>query len=392
MTALVIAAVYLSGVLGWIPLAAVCGALLCEAWYMVDRLSMRQLFDWLRRRPMTENAREDLAVVCAVTACAVMVNMVAAVFAGLLLGLVLFAVRNARKPVRYVWSGLQLSSNCARSRTELRLLTQFGGAIRVYELEGDLFFGATESVERSLAADNNGVTWPIVDWSRVRYIDTSVAVALAQLERLACSRGMRPIHAGAQMQGGNVGEVLMHYLPHSRFTQDLDRALELAENELIQAHAQGIPEEGTGAMEVAPLFEGLDEGERRQLEAVMPHRLYRAGELIVQAGAFGDELMIVLHGSASIVLHTLEGNEVRVAGVRHGATLGDIAFLDQAPRSATVVADRDTTVAVLRRETYDALCISHPRLVQRLLANIALTLAARLRHTNRLALARQSPR
>jgi CRP-like cAMP-binding protein len=81
---------------------------------------------------------------------------------------------------------------------------------------------------------------------------------------------------------------------------------------------------------------------------------------------------------------------VRLAGVRGGATLGDIAFLDRTRRSATVIAAEDTTVAILRRETYDKICITHPRLVQVLLTNIALNLAVRLRHTNRLALSRQS--
>jgi hypothetical protein len=47
-------------------------------------------------------------------------------------------------------------------------------------------------------------------------------------------------------------------------------------------------------------------------------------------------------------------------------------------------------VAILSRDSYDQICISHPRLVQILLTNIALNLAVRLRHTNRLALSRQS--
>jgi sulfate permease, SulP family len=391
LLALVTACVYLSGVLMWIPLAAVCGTLLSEAWLMVNRPSVRLLADWLRRKSMGPNAREDLALIAVVTGCAVLVNMVAAVFVGLVLGLVLFAARNARRPVRYVWSGRELSSNCARSRADLQLLAQHGASVRVFELEGDLFFGAADSLERTLAQHSEGATSLILDWSRVRHIDTSVSLSVAQFDGKARQRGLAPIHGGAARHR-HVASALMQHMPHARFAPDLDRALEQAENDVIDAHRADGPQEATSMLEASALFAGLDEAERARLESVMVHKLYRAGEEIMRAGEPGDELMLLLHGSASVMARSPEGHDVRIAGVRRGATIGDIAFLDQAPRSATVVADEDTTVAILHRDVYDGLCQRHPRMVQRILANLALTMAARLRHTNRLALAHQAAR
>ena len=96
----------------------------------------------------------------------------------------------------------------------------------------------------------------------------------------------------------------------------------------------------------------------------MTQKLYRTGEVILQAGDPGDEMLIVLAGSGNVILPQAGGTDVRLAGVRGATTLGDIAFLDRTRRSATVVAAEDTTVAILRRETYDELCITHPRLVQ----------------------------
>lgn len=388
--ALIAALIYLSGLIGLIPVAAVCGGLLCEAWFLVDRGFLRLLMAWLRRGAVSTNGREDLALIMSVMATAVLVNMVAAVFVGLLFGLLLFAARNARRPVRHVWTGLQLMSNCARSRADVRLLTEYGNSIRVFELEGDLFFGAIESLERSLVENSEGhVTRPVFDWSRVRHLDTSVALAIVQFERRARLVGIAPVHAGAGVQAREVAEVLHHHLPLARYAPDLDRALEQVENDLIQAHATGVPQRVTAILEAASLFDGLDEPERNALEAAMASRFYKAGEMILQAGTPGDELMLVLHGSGSVVLHRPDGTDIRLAGVRRGATVGEIAFLDRAARSATVIADEDTTVAVLSRARYDELCVSHPHLVQRLIANIALDLASRLRHANRLRLARQ---
>jgi sulfate permease, SulP family len=378
--ALIAALIYLSGVIGLIPVAAVCGGLLCEAWFLVDRSFLRLLMDWVQRRTVSTNGREDLALIVSVMAAAVLVNMVAAVFVGLLFGLVLLAARNARRPVRHVWTGLQLTSNCARSRADIRLLGEHGKSIRVFELDGDLFFGAIESLERSLDENSEGnVTRPVFDWSRVRHLDTSVALAIVQFERRARLAGIAPVHAGAGVQARKVADVLHHHLPLARYAPDLDRALEQVENDLIQAHATGVPQEITGVMEAASLFDGLDEPERDNLEAAMPSRFYKAGEVILQAGAPGDELMLLLHGSASVVLHRPDGTDIRLAGIRRGATFGEIAFLDHAARSATVIADEDTTVAVLSRARYGELCASHPHVVQRLTANIALNLATSLR-------------
>ena len=113
------ALVYASGVVLWMPVAAICGVMMADAWFFIDRTSAHHLWQWLKRQPLTANARADLALVAAVTLSAVVVNMVAAVVVGIFLGLLLFAMRNARQPVRHVWTGRQMRSNCARPRQEL---------------------------------------------------------------------------------------------------------------------------------------------------------------------------------------------------------------------------------------------------------------------------------
>jgi SulP family sulfate permease len=60
-----------------------------------------------------------------------------------------------------------------------------------------------------------------------------------------------------------------------------------------------------------------------------------------------------------------------------------------APRSATVEAQTSVCAAVLTRAAYEQLAREHPAIVQRLLTNLALALAARVRSANQLATARQ---
>jgi hypothetical protein len=354
----------------------------------VDRPSVRLLADWLRGRPLPENAREDLALIAAVTALAVIANMVVAAFAGLVLGLFLFALRSARQPVRHVWTGLQVSSCCARGSADLRVLAEQGGALRVFELEGDMFFAVGASLDRSLHAGSEGAKCAVLDWSRVRHIDSSVAASVATFERQAVARGLFVVHSGASPRHGNVAEEITRRTPQARMAPDLDYALELAENHLIQAHARPSPLEVSSVMEVMPLFAGLDADEKAGLEAAMTHRLFKAGATVVSAGEPSDELMLVLQGCGSVMFDQAGGRPVRLAGVRRGAILGEVGFLDGSPRSATVVAQEDMMVAVLERAAYERLCGTCPGVLPKLLGNIAIALAVRLRHANEVALAR----
>jgi SulP family sulfate permease len=282
-TAAILGAVALSGIASWIPLAAVVGALLAEAWFMVDRPSVRVMLRLLRRRPVENHSREDLALVCAVTAVAVAMNMVAAVFAGLLLGLLMFAVRNARRPVRHVWTGRQMTSNCARPRADVRLLAHHGERLRIIEFERDLFFGSVAGLERSLQAQCEGCDALVLDWSRVRSLDSSAAQAAGKFERAAAAHGVAVFHV-EPAAGSAVLAALAQYVPVRRAASDLDHALELAENELLARHAPGEPAEATVTIEGASLFHGLDEAQRTRVQAVMQQRMLPRGTNLVAQG------------------------------------------------------------------------------------------------------------
>jgi SulP family sulfate permease len=272
----------------------------------------------------------------------------------------------------------------------MQRLASHASAIRVFELDGDLFFGVADQLDSRLRENCHGVETAVLDWSRVRHIDSSVAQSIAKFERHALAHGTSVFHAGTSALGGNVGLELQTHLPGAQLAPDLDRALEQAESLILQRHAGAGDAPGeTMILAATTLFQGLSERERALLDASMQPKLFFAGQTLMKAGEPSDELMLLLHGSASVQVPSPDGSNIRLAGVRRGATVGEIGFLDGAPRSASVVAQEDVLVAILGRSTFNALCDSEPRMMQRLLANIALEVAARLRTTNHLAIARQ---
>ncbi len=390
LIAIVCAILLSTGILNWIALAAVAGVMLCDAFFMADRSALAQASAWVRRRPLEASQKEDLALVAAVTVTAVVFNLVASVFVGLMFGLVLFAMRNAKKPVRFEWTGDQLHSNCARSRAEIEVLLQQGDKIKILELEAELFFGAVASLDRSLQASLEHAHTVILDWSRVRNVDSSIALSLKRWQRAAQALNIGTLHAGAILQKGNAHTFLAHHLPDAVSAPDLDRALEIAENNIISTSTIINPEATSMLQDAMAILKGLNSNQRDIIEATMQQRLYKSGDVVFTTGEASDKLLIVSHGSAGIIIHGDHGHDIRITSIRRGGVIGEVGFLDSAPRSATVVAQEDLLVYVLTRQAFNALRLSHPEIVYQLMLNLTLDLASRLRHTNKLASARSA--
>lgn len=377
-----------AGVLNWVAIAAVAAAMLVDAYFMADRLAIKQGWAWLRGAALQTSQKEDLALVALVTFTAVVFNVVSAVFVGLLFGLILFAMRNAKTPVRYVWTGAQLHSNCARGRGEIAVLASHGDKIRVLEFEGELFFGSVVSLDKHLRESLGGASSVILDWSRVRHVDSSIALPLARWLRLAASEDVITYHAGAGLQAGNAASFLQQHFKNTQQFPDVDRALEAAESAIIARYAASGTHETTQLSDALHVFRGLSDSQRSLLEAAMPQRLFKGGSSIFNAGDPSDHLLIVLQGCAGVIVQAEGGREIRITSVRRGGVLGEIGFLDQAPRSAQVLAQEDVLAAILSREAFDRLREKEPSIVMQLLSNLTLDLSTRLRHTNKLAVAR----
>ena len=382
------ALLYASQALAWVPLSALVGTFLFDAWLMWDRPSARNLFQWLRHRKVSAHAMEDLVVILCVMAASLLINMVAALFVGLVLGLLLHAHRNTRKPVQRVLTGRQLSSNCARSRGELELLARHADGIRVFELDSNQFFVSAEQLNASVRSQLAGSEVAILDWSGVRSIDTSLAQMVQRLEAHARSNGVRVVHAGTQLQDETVHEILAQHLGAAQWAPDLDRALEWAENHLIHTYGEELPKDEESALEAASLLRQLTQPEQAVVLQHMEYADFAPGEPLVRKGDPSDCILLILQGTGSVIMPVDGQQPVRLAGVRSGTLVGEVGFLDGASRSATVVAETPLRAAVLKREAFDRLAHNHPRIVQRLLTNMSLDLASRLRKVSVQAAAR----
>jgi pimeloyl-ACP methyl ester carboxylesterase/CRP-like cAMP-binding protein len=129
----------------------------------------------------------------------------------------------------------------------------------------------------------------------------------------------------------------------------------------------------------------LNLAQRTRLAAQCEPRLYTATQNIVKANQVGNELYIIQAGTVE-VWSTSNGaghqaqDPHRIAILKPGQITGELAALDQGPRSADLVAGAEgATVLALGREQLLALCEDDANLGARLLWNIGTAMAQRVR-------------
>src|SRR5256885_9591440 len=123
----------------------------------------------------------------------------------------------------------------------------------------------------------------------------------------------------------------------------------------------------------------------KALRAMVRQDLVR-GQVLVAQGDPSDSLFMVLHGALAV---RRSGDLEPIAELRAGELVGEIGFFANVPRTADVIAIRDTSVLMLTCRAYQALAEEAPAIVEALLAALALRFA---KETARLTPIRASPK
>jgi len=103
-----------------------------------------------------------------------------------------------------------------------------------------------------------------------------------------------------------------------------------------------------------PLFSGLTERQLKQLVKRFISREYKAGETIVTQGKGGAGMFTITSGKAEALVEAPDGTKTLVNTFGPTDFFGEIALLDDGPRTASVVAVKDTECLILSREDFVA--------------------------------------
>ena len=124
-----------------------------------------------------------------------------------------------------------------------------------------------------------------------------------------------------------------------------------------------------------PLFKHLKDAQLREIAARCKSAQYKKGDVIFYKTDLSTDLYIVNTGKLKAVLADDEGGEMVLARFEKGAFFGELSLLDDKGRSATIMAETDSELSVLKKDVFLEMVFKDPLIAVELMT----TLVERLR-------------
>ncbi len=110
----------------------------------------------------------------------------------------------------------------------------------------------------------------------------------------------------------------------------------------------------TRFLHTVPMFEGLQDRQLQRLAKRFTERSYASGETIVTQGTLGIGLFILESGKADAIRQHPDGSSHIVNTFGPTEFFGELSLLDDAPRTASVVATEATKCLVLTQLDFNS--------------------------------------
>ena len=147
-----------------------------------------------------------------------------------------------------------------------------------------------------------------------------------------------------------------------------DRVVSVKRARLIRETSDMLSKE---ILRAVPLFAELSDAEVSLLADSCRRVQYPPKSIVFQEGDAGDFLLVILRGRVKVILLGDRGEETIVSILEPPGFLGEIALLDDAPRSATVMTLSKTEFLQMNRTRFRKLLSEHPAIALKVMSRLA---------------------
>ena len=130
--------------------------------------------------------------------------------------------------------------------------------------------------------------------------------------------------------------------------------------ELHPHRRRSLSEKSSNSLENISLVEGISKSQRKALEKRCSWHTYAEGEQVIDRHDDNRDVYFIVEGQVRIVNYSLSGREIAFDDLGKGDYFGELAAIDDGPRSANVVAQAQTTVAMLGPVAFAEFLHDHP--------------------------------
>lgn len=113
-------------------------------------------------------------------------------------------------------------------------------------------------------------------------------------------------------------------------------------------------------LENIPLFEGLPQEDLRAISSHAVTKSFAKNTVIMHEGDESDSLYVILSGRVKIFLSDEEGKEVILSAQGPGEYFGELALIDEAPRSASVMTLEDCKLSIVSKRDFESCLVRYP--------------------------------
>ena len=323
---------------------------------------------------------------------------------GLVIAVILFVVKySGIDVVKQALSGANSTSNVDRPIDHRKLLREKGEGLFILRLQGYIFFGTAHNLYRRVRdrAEDPGlpnIHYVVLDFARVTGLDSSAEFCFLKMLQLADSRDINLVFTQMTSDLQKQLKKTVFTSEHSavlRIFPDQDHGVEWCENQILTSE-NVLQEERKQPLysyleklfpetvEVARIMDYLDKREvdegyclMRQGEASDGLYFIESGQVIAQVSP--DEIL----QDESVNFESGHGRTVRLRAMRPGTVVGEVGMYLGIPRTASVVANRPSTLYYLSSEALMKMEEKDPALASAFHQFIARLLAERLSDNSR---------
>jgi CRP-like cAMP-binding protein len=131
-----------------------------------------------------------------------------------------------------------------------------------------------------------------------------------------------------------------------------------------------------------PFFEEFAPGELDYFARQLSLRSFAADTVLFRKGDLGSYLFFIVEGEVEVRLEASDLKQVIIATFERGSCVGEMAIVDDYPRSATIIVTQPSELLLLTRGRFETICIEQPGLGLKFLKGVAKNLSLRLRKTS----------
>lgn len=355
--------------LAYVPKFVLGGLLL----YLGAHLVYEWLINSARRTSLLEYA-SPLAIVALI----LQSGFIAGVLIAVIIGCTTFAVSASRvNAIKFRFDGSEYRSTLDRGTEDLAILGAHGHEIQGMSLQSYLFFGSANRLYqqvKELFARRPDTRYLLFDFRLVTGIDSSAMHSFTQIKRAADELGAPLVLVNLPPELRDAFRNRKLITDDVILADDLDRALESCEKEVIEAHSAGGGEAGKLRDWLAQALGSAEFAE--QLSQLCQRLEVDQEEVIAKQGDAAGSMHFILDGRIGIIVKMDHGRSIRVRSLGPHTTTRQM-------RSATIQAEVPSVLYELSADAYEGLKRENGALAQALLTYIVRVMAERLSFASR---------